>query len=49
MLLANMWTGDERANVEQHMAAALLGELKRRFGDGEIVLDWEAYCVTAKA
>ena len=49
MLLANMWTGDERANVEQHMAAALLRELKRRFGDEEIVLDWEAYCVTAKA
>ncbi len=48
MVLANMWTAEERTNVEQHMAAALLGELKRRFGDGEIILDWEAYCVTAK-
>ena len=48
IVLVRMWTAEEKANVEQNMAAALLAELKRRFGDGEIVLDWEAYCVTAK-
>ncbi|PIL27793.1 hypothetical protein GSI_10946 [Ganoderma sinense ZZ0214-1] len=48
LVLPKMWTADERVNVEQNMVGAVLGELKRRFGDGEIVLDWEAYCVTAK-
>ncbi|KAI1788096.1 S-adenosyl-L-methionine-dependent methyltransferase [Ganoderma leucocontextum] len=48
MVLANAWTADEKAKVEPHVEPALLGELKRKFGDGEIVLDWEAYCITAK-
>ena len=40
--------GEGWTKVEPHVQDAVANELKRRFGDGEIVLNWEAYCVTAK-
>lgn len=46
--VANIWSPEERQIVEPHLAHAMLEVAKGRFGDGEVVLDWEAYCVTAK-
>ena len=40
--------GEGWTKAEPHVQDAVADELKRRFGDGEIVLNWEAYCVTAK-
>ncbi|TBU42287.1 S-adenosyl-L-methionine-dependent methyltransferase [Dichomitus squalens] len=48
MMLKNSWSKEDWEGVEPHIQSALVEELKRRFGDGEIVLNWEAYCVTAK-
>ncbi|RDX48913.1 hypothetical protein OH76DRAFT_1404102 [Lentinus brumalis] len=48
-LLGNMWSAEEKARVTPHIEKALLEELKSRFGDGEVLLDCEAWCITARA
>ena len=45
---ATIWSAEERKTVEGHVEPAMLEVVKERFGDGEVALDWEAYCVTAK-
>ena len=44
----NFWSEEEIAQVSPHFEAALLEATKEKYGDGEVVLQWEAYCVTAK-
>ncbi|PIL26382.1 hypothetical protein GSI_12139 [Ganoderma sinense ZZ0214-1] len=45
--LASMWSAEERERVEGQFRTALLEVVKERFGEGEVGLDWEAYCVSA--
>ncbi|KAI0718702.1 S-adenosyl-L-methionine-dependent methyltransferase [Cerioporus squamosus] len=47
-MLGNVWSEEEKATVSPHIDVALLEELKSRFGNGEIPLDWEAWCITAR-
>ena len=47
-ILRNAWSQEDFERIEPHMQGAVVDELKRRFGDGEIVLKWEAYCITTK-
>ena len=39
----------DRARIEPHFGDALLRTLKTKFGDGEVTLDWEAWCITASS
>ena len=48
MVAGNIWTEEQRALIMPRFDQALLEVLKEHFGEGEIVLKWEAYCVTAK-
>ncbi|TFK81140.1 S-adenosyl-L-methionine-dependent methyltransferase [Polyporus arcularius HHB13444] len=47
-MLGNAWNEEEKARVSPYIEAALMEELKSRFGDGEVPLDWEAWCITAR-
>ena len=47
-MLRNAWTEEEQGRVAPHFDAALLEELKSQFGDGEVLTEWEAWCVTAR-
>ena len=47
-ILRNAWSQEDLERIEPHMQGAVVDELKHRFGDGEIVLKWEAYCITTK-
>ncbi|KAI0741771.1 S-adenosyl-L-methionine-dependent methyltransferase [Daedaleopsis nitida] len=47
-LLGNLWSDEEKALVASAFDDALLKVVKARFGDGDVSLSWEAYCVTAR-
>ena len=47
-VMGHAWTDEERARVAPHYEGALLAALKEQFGDGEVVVRWEAYCITAQ-
>ncbi|RDX40194.1 hypothetical protein OH76DRAFT_1413134 [Lentinus brumalis] len=42
------WSEEEKERVRPHYQAALVEEVKSRFGDGEITLEWGAWCITAR-
>ncbi|RPD55703.1 S-adenosyl-L-methionine-dependent methyltransferase [Lentinus tigrinus ALCF2SS1-7] len=47
-VLARAWTEEEKARVSPHFHAVLLEELRSRFGDGEISLEWRAWGITSR-
>ena len=47
-VLARAWTEEEKARVSPYFHAVLTEELKSRFGDGEISLEWEAWGITGR-
>ena len=47
-MMGRFWNAEECARVTPHFDDALLGAVKEMYGDGEVVLKWEAYCITAK-
>ena len=47
-LLGNIWNEEQKAKFMPPFGAAVKEVMKAKFGDGEVVLGWEAYCVTAR-